>query len=144
MFTIPENSKKPLKYAAIVIGIMLLLIAANETYKYLYNTLPPKLVSVTIKYLPESPCRKDTPIHMLVVNESYRHVVKASFTLAIKEDEGSHNLMPLSAGNYSTDELIEAGKSYEGCWSYPKLYNNKHAPESLMYIVKNQVIKFAE
>ena len=144
MYTIPENLVKPLKYAGILVGILLVVIVANETYKYFYYELPPKLVNVTVKYLPELPCRKDSPMHMLIVNDSYRYVIKTDFSLTVKVEEGSENLVPLLAGDYSTDELVEPGKFYEGCWSYPKLYNNKHAPESLIYSVKRKSITFSD
>lgn len=144
MYSIPDHLVKPLKYAAILAGIVVVIISVNESYKYLYYKLPPTLVNVSVKYLPASPCRKDTPMYMLIINDSYRSVVSTSFILTVKVDEASENLIPLLAGNYSSDVLIKPGESHEGCWSYPKLYNNKHAPESLIYSVKRQSIKFAD
>ena len=139
-----ENIKKPVKYAVILIGIALILILANEAYQYLYYKLPPKLVSVSLRYTPEEPCRPDTPMHMLIVNDSYREIIKTSFVLSVKVDEQSNSIAQLLSSNYSTDVVIGARETYEGCWAYPKLYNNKHAPEKLLYEAKSQSIKFSD
>ena len=139
-----DNLKKPLKYAIILLVMALLVFLANETYQYLYYKLPPKMVSVSIKYLPAAPCRKDTPMFMLIVNDSYREIIKTDFILSVKAGKDSEDIAQLLSRDYSTDVVIAAGDSYEGCWSYPKLYNNKHAPESLLYSIKRQAITFSE
>ncbi|NOQ89327.1 MAG: hypothetical protein GQ549_00095 [Gammaproteobacteria bacterium] len=139
-----ENIKKPVKYAVILIGIALILILANEAYQYLYYKLPPKLVSVSLRYTPEEPCRPDTPMHMTIVNDGYREIIKTSFVLSVKVDEQSNSIAQLLSSNYSTDRVVAAGETYEGCWAYPKLYNNKHAPENLLYEAKSQSIEFSD
>ena len=102
------------------------------------------MVSVTMKYSPAAPCREDTPMFMLIVNDSYREIVKTDFILSVKTGEDSEDLAQLLSRDYSTDTVIAAGGRYEGCWSYPKLYNYKHAPEKLLYQVKRQSVKFKE
>ncbi len=139
-----EILSKYSKTAAIVVFIMLLLIAALWAYKYLYYTLPPQLVSITLKYQPESPCRKDSPLYMQILNDSYRDVLGTSFSLSVKVNENSENIAQLLSNTYSTDTIIKAGDSHEGCWSFPKLYTNKHDPYELIYEVERQVVRFSD
>lgn len=139
-----EAFTKYSKPAAIVVLIVSLLIAASWTYNYLYYTLPPQLVSITLKYQPESPCRKDSPLYMQITNDSYRDVLGSSFELSVKVDEKGDNIAQLLSNRYSTDTRIEARSTHHGCWSYPRLYVNKHDPHQLIYEAKNQVIKFSD
>jgi len=139
-----EILSKYSKTAAIVVFILLLLIAALWAYKYLYHTLPPQLVSITLKYQPESPCRKDSPLYMQILNDSYRDVLGTSFSLSVKVNENSENIAQLLSNTYSTDTIIKAGDSHEGCWSFPKLYTNKHDPYELIYEVERQVVRFSD
>jgi len=139
-----EILSKYSKTAAIVVFILLLLIAALWAYKYLYYTLPPQLVSITLKYQPESPCRKDSPLYMQILNDSYRDVLGTSFSISVKVNENSENIAQLLSNTYSTDTIIKAGDSHEGCWSFPKLYTNKHDPYELIYEVERQVVRFSD
>ena len=139
-----EILSKYSKTAAIVVFILLLLIAALWAYKYLYHTLPPQLVSITLKYQPESPCRKDSPLYMQILNDSYRDVLGTSFSISVKVNENSENIAQLLSNTYSTDTIIKAGDSHEGCWSFPKLYTNKHDPYELIYKVERQVVRFSD
>ena len=139
-----EILSKYSKTAAIVVFILLLLITALWAYKYLYHTLPPQLVSITLKYQPESPCRKDSPLYMQILNDSYRDVLGTSFSLSVKVNENSENIAQLLSNTYSTDTIIKAGDSHEGCWSFPKLYTNKHDPYELIYEVERQVVRFSD
>lgn len=139
-----EILSKYSKIAAIVVFILLLLIAALWAYKYLYYTLPPQLVSITLKYQPESPCRKDSPLYMQILNDSYRDVLGTSFSLSVKVNENSENIAQLLSNTYSTDTIVKAGDSHEGCWSFPKLYTNKHDPYELIYEVERQVVRFSD
>ena len=132
------------KPAAIAVLILLLLITAGWAYKYLYYTLPPQLVSITLKYQPEPPCRKDSPLYMQILNDSYRDVLGTSFSLSVKVNENSENIAQLLSNTYSTDTIIKAGDSHEGCWSFPKLYTNKHDPYELIYEVERQVVRFSD
>jgi hypothetical protein len=129
--------------AVIVVLILLAIIAARSAYIYFYHTLPPQLVTITVSYAPEPPCRKDSPLYMQILNDSYREVLGASFNLSVKVDEHSDSIVRLSEDDYSTDSVIKARSSHEGCWSYPKLYTNKHDPNKLIYEVTQQVIKFS-
>lgn len=139
-----EILSKHSKAAVIIVVTLLALVAAHSAYNYLYHTLPPQLVSITVKYLPESPCRKDSPFYMQILNDSYRDVLGTSFTLSVKVDEQSDSIVQLAASAYSTDTVVKAGTTHEGCWSYPKLYKNKHDPYKLIYEVKQPVIKFSD
>jgi len=133
-----------MKYAALSIAVVLILMLSNEAYQYLYYKLPLKLVSVTLKYSPGEPCRPDTPMHMTIVNEGYREIIKTSFILSVKVDEKSNSIAQLLSSNYSTDRVVGAGETYQGCWLYPKLYSNKYAPEKLLYEAKSQSIEFSD
>ena len=139
-----EMLSKYSKLAAVIVFILLLLIAARWAYNYLYYTLPPQLVSITLKYQPESPCRQDSPLHMLIQNDSYRDVLGTSFALSVKVSQDGDNIAQLLSNAYSTDTVIKASSSHEGCWSFPKLYTNKHDPNELIYEVKRQVVRFED
>ena len=139
-----EVLSKYTKLAVVVVFIMLLMIAALWAYRYLYYTLPPQLVSITLKYQPESPCRKDSPLYMQILNDSYRDVLGTSFSLSVKTSEGGDNIAQLLSSTYSTDTVIKAGKSHEGCWPFPKLYTYKHEPNELIYEAERQVVRFGD
>jgi hypothetical protein len=139
-----EILSKYTKTAAIAVFILLLVIAALWAYRYLYYTLPPQLVSITLEYQPESPCRKDSPLYMQILNDSYRDVLGTSFALSVKASKDGDNIAQLLSNTYSTDTIIKAGKTHEGCWSFPKLYTNKHDPNELIYEVKRQVVRFGD
>jgi hypothetical protein len=139
-----EALTKYSKPAAIVVLIASLLIAASWAYNYLYYTLPPQLVSITLKYQPEPPCRKDSPLYMQITNDSYRDVLGTSFVLSVKVDDEGDNIAQLLSNKYSTDTLIEARSTHQGCWSYPRLYVNKHDPHELIYEAKDQLINFSD
>ena len=119
-------------------------IAALWAYRYLYYSLPPQLLSITLKYQPEPPCRKDSPLYMQILNDSYRDVLGTSFALSVKASKDGDNIAQLLSNTYSTDTIIKAGKTHEGCWSFPKLYTNKHDPNELIYEVKRQVVRFGD
>ena len=132
------------KAIAISVLVLLALIAARSAYIYLYHTLPPQLVTITVSYAPDSPCRKDSPLYMQILNDSYREVLGVSFSLSVKVDEYSDSIVRLLESDYSTDTAVKANSSHEGCWPFPKLYSNKHDPYKLIYEVQRQVIKFSD
>ena len=144
MYMMIEINSKYLKIASVVVVFIMLLVVARTAYTYLYYTLPPQLVDITVKYRPGPPCRDDTPIYMKITNGSYREVVGTSFVMSVKVDEQSDSIAQLSSSSYATDAIIKAGDDHEGCWPYPKLYNHTHAPEKLIYKVKRQLIKFSD
>lgn len=131
------------KRNVIVVIILLTLYPAYLAFDYLYHTLPPQQVGITVEYLPESPCREDSPFYMRITNDSYRDVLGTSFTLSVKVDEHSDSIVQYDKDSYSTDTVVKAGTSHEGCWAYPKLYKNNHDPYKLIYEVKQPVIKFS-
>ena len=139
-----EIISKHAKTALIAVLILLLLFAAHAAYKYLYYTLPPQLVSIKVRYLPDAPCRQDTPFYMQIVNDSYRDVLGTSFTLSVKVDEKSESIVQLSANAYSTDTVVKAGTTHEGCWPYPRLYKNKHDRNKLIYEVLQPNVNFGD
>ena len=136
-------SKNP-KAIIIIVLILLALYPAYLAFNYLYYTLPPQLVTIEVKYQPDSPCRKDSPFYMRITNDSYRDVLGTSFTLSVKVDEESDSIVQLAAQSYTTDTVVAAGTSHEGCWTYPKLYRNKHDPHNFIYQVKKPVIRFSD
>lgn len=135
-------SKNPKTIIFLVLAL-LALYPAYLAFYYLYYTLPPQQVSIDVKYQPEPPCRKDSPFYMRITNDSYRDVMGTSFKLSVKVDEHSDSIVQLSAENYSTDTVVKAGTAHEGCWTYPKVYKNKHDPYKLIYEVKQPVIRFS-
>lgn len=134
--------KNPLKAVAVVVGIILLLIIARIAYNYLYYTLPPQQVNVSVKYSPGATCRVDSPIYMLITNDSSREIISTSFSLSVKKRINSDNFIQLLARNYSTDKIIKAGSSYGGCWAYPKLNTDHYVPEELIYEINGKQIMF--
>lgn len=139
-----EILSKNSKAIIIIVLILLALYPAYLAFNYLYYTLPPQLVTIEVKYQPDSPCRKDSPFYMRITNDSYRDVLGTSFTLSVKVDEESDSIVQLAAQSYTTDTVVAAGTSHEGCWTYPKLYRNKHDPHKLIYQVKKPVIRFSD
>ena len=117
-------------------------IAALWAYRYLYYSLPPQLLSITLKHQPEPPCRKDSPLYMQIPNDSYRDVLGTSLALSVKVSGFGDNIAQLLSNRYSTDTIIKAGKSPEGCRSLPRSYTNKHEPNGLIYQVKRQIVRF--
>lgn len=139
-----EILSKNSKAIIIIVLILLALYPAYLAFNYLYYTLPPQLVSIEVKYQPDAPCREDSPFYMRITNDSYRDVLGTSFTLSVKVDEESDSIVQLAAQSYTTNTVVAAGTSHEGCWTYPKLYRNKHDPYKLIYQVKKPVIKFSD
>ena len=137
-----DRVKKPLMIAAVLLGMALLASAALAAYEYLYITLPPQLVTVSVSYSPDSACREDSPVYMLIKNNSYREVVTTSFILSVKKAVKGDNFIQLLAKNYSTDRVIKAGESYAGCWAYPKLNTEHYVPEELIYETVSQQVVF--
>lgn len=138
-----EFISKNSKAIIFIVVILLALYPAYLVFNYLYYTLPPQKVSIEVKYQPDSPCRKDSPFYMRITNDSYRDVLGTSFTLTVKVDEQSDSIVQLAAESYITDTVVKAGTSHEGCWTYPKLYKNRHDRYKLIYEVKQPVIKFS-
>jgi len=134
--------KNPLKVVAVLFGIILLLIIARTAYNYLYYTLPPQQVNVSVRYSPDVTCRMDSPIYMLVTNDSWREITSTSFSLSVKKRINGKNFIQLLARSYSTDKIIKAGGSYGGCWAYPKLNTDHYVPEELIYEINGKQIEF--
>jgi hypothetical protein len=141
-YNMNDSLKKPLMIVAVLLGIGLLTSAAFAAFDYLYVTLPPQQVNITVSYSPESACRKDSPVYMLITNDSYREIVNTSFTLFVKRTIDGDNFIQLLTKDYSTDRVIKAGESYAGCWAYPKLNTEHYIPEELIYEVNNQQVVF--
>jgi len=137
-----DSLKKPLMTVAVLIGIVLLVSAARAAYEYLYITLPPQQVKVSISYSPQNNCREDSPVYMLITNDSYREIVNTSFNLTVKKTINGDNFIQLLSKNYSTDRVIKAGESYAGCWAYPKLNTEHYVPEELIYEISNEHVVF--
>jgi hypothetical protein len=137
-----DSLKKPLMIAAVLLGIVLLSSAAAAAYEFLYITLPPKQVNISVSYSPESICREDSPVYMLIKNDSFREIVNTSFVLSVKKTINADNYIQLLTKNYSTDRVIKAGESYAGCWAYPKLNTEHYVPEELLYEVESQQVVF--
>lgn len=139
-----DSLKKPLMIVAVLVGIVLLLLVARATYNYLHYTLPPEQVNIAISYSPDTTCRMDSPMYMLITNDSSREIINTSFSLSIKKQNDNYNYIPLSARNYSTGKIIKAGNSYGGCWAFPKLETNKYIPEKLIYEITGKQIVFRD
>jgi len=141
---IDDSLRKPLMIAAVLLGIVLLVTAARAAFEYLYITLPPQQVTITVSYSPETSCREDSPVYMLIKNDSYRDIVNTSFALSVKKTVKGDNFIQLLVKNYSTDRVIKAGESYAGCWVYPKLNTQHYVPEELLYEVNSKQVVFRD
>ena len=139
-----DGLKKPLKIAAVLVSIVSVLIVARATYIYVYHTLPPMQVNISVRYSPDNTCRKDSPIYMLITNDSSHEIINTSFNLVVKKKYNDDNFILLLAKNYSTEKNIKAGDSYGGCWAYPKLNTAHYVPEELTYEVNRKQIMFRE
>ncbi len=139
-----ESFEKPLKIVGVLVVLIVLLFAARMAFDYVYYTLPPEQVKITVRYSPDYKCRLDSPVHMQIKNDSKREIISTSFSLAVKKDKSSENLTQLLAGNFTTDKVIQAGGSYEGCWSYPELKTDKYVPENLLYEIKRKKVVFSD
>lgn len=137
-----DSLEKPIKIAAGMFGIVLMLMAAYAAYDYVYHTLPPQQVSISVQYSPDNTCKRDSPIYMLITNDSSREIIGTSFNLSVKKESDNDNFIQLLAKNYATDTVIKAGDSYGGCWSYPKLNTRYYAPENLIYEIDRKQIMF--
>jgi hypothetical protein len=139
-----DSIKKPLMIVAVLLGIALLAYAGRAAFEYLYITLPPQQVAVSVSYSPETSCRADSPVYMLIKNDSYREIVNTSFTLSVKKTINGDNFIQLLTKDYSTDRVIKAGESYAGCWVYPKLNTEHYVPEELVYDINSQNVVFRD
>ena len=137
-----ENIKIPLKVVVVLIGFTLLLVMLAAAYNYVYHTLPPEQVNVSVSYSPDNNCRSDSPVYMVIKNDSYRDVINTSFSLSIKKGVNSDNFIQLLEKDYATEQAIKAGDSYGGCWAYPKLNTKFYDPEKLIYEIKRKQITF--
>lgn len=133
-----------MKLVLVSLATVLVLLAVYAAYIYVYHTLPPTQVGITVGYSPETACRADAPVYMLIKNDSLREIVSTSFNLSIQKENESYNYLPMSARVYSTDRVISAGEAYGGCWSFPKLELKKYVPEKLIYKVTGQNIVFRD
>ena len=140
--TMNENINIPLKAVVVLVGIILALVILAASYNYLYYTLPPEQVNVSVSYSPANNCRSDSPVYMLITNDSYRDIITTSFSLSIKKGVDSDNFIQLLEKNYATEQAIKAGDSYGGCWAYPKLNTRFYDPEKLIYEIKRKQITF--
>jgi len=137
-----DSLRKPLMIVAALLGTVLLVAAGRAAFEYLYVTLPPQQVSITVSYSPETSCREDSPVYMLIKNDSYREIVNTSFNLSVKKMIKGGNFIQLLAKDYSTDRVIKAGESYAGCWVYPKLNTQHYVPEELIYEINSKHVVF--
>jgi len=137
-----DSYKKHLKIAFVLVGIIFAMVTGRYAFNYIYHTLPPKQVSISVRYSPEISCRMDTPVYMLIKNRSMREIANTSFTLSVKKKINSDNFIQLLKRNYSTDKSIKAGDSYGGCWTYPKLITNHYVPEELIYEISGEQLVF--
>ena len=80
-----DSLKKPLQIIVVLVGIILTLVVIRTTYYYVYHTLPPQQVNISVSYLPENTCRMDSPIYMLITNDSGREIINTTFSLLIKK-----------------------------------------------------------
>ena len=139
-----DDLKKPLQVVAVLFGIVLVLVVIRVSYNYVYHTLPPKQVDISVRYSPDNTCRADSPIYMLITNNSSREIINTSFNLSVKKADSSESFIQLLAKNYSTGKIIKAGDSYGGCWAYPKLITAYYVPEKLIYEVDRKQIVFRD
>jgi hypothetical protein len=139
-----DSLKKPFKIVLVLVAIILAPLVARTTYYYMYYTLPPKQVDISVKYSPDVTCRADSPIYILITNDSRREIISASFRLLVKKRINDDNFIQLLAKNYSTDRIIKAGDSYGGCWVYPKLNTEHYVPEELIYEINGKQIVFSD
>ena len=139
-----DSLKKPLKIAVVLVSIVLVLVVARATYIYVYHTLPPRQVNISVRYSPDNTCRVDSPIYMLITNDSSRDIINTTFNLLVKKGYNNGNFILLLAKDYSTDKIIKAGDSYGGCWAYPKLNTAHYVPEELTYEINRKQIMFRE
>lgn len=137
-----ESLTTPLKVIAVLSGITLALLVVAASYDYVYHTLPPRQVTVAVSYSPDNTCRSDSPLYMLITNDSYREIINTSFSLSVKKQIDSDNSIQLLEKNYLTEQIIKAGDSYGGCWSYPKLNTKFYDPEKLIYELNGKEITF--
>jgi hypothetical protein len=135
---------KNYNFIAVPAGILSVLLLAFSAFYYMYYILAPEKVNVSVRYSPGAVCGMDTPIYMLITNDSYRDIIKTSFTLIVKKESGSDNFIQLLEKNYSTDSPVKAGDTYGGCWVYPKLITSHYVPEELIYEIKNKNIVFRD
>ncbi len=136
--------KNPMKLIVVLSSIVLFVVAAITSYNYLYHTLPPEQVAIAISYSPDTSCRVDSPVYMLIKNDSYREIISTSFSLSVKKQINSNNYIQLLEKNYITDKIIKAGESYGGCWPYPKLNTDHYVPEKLMYEINTKQVAFRD
>jgi len=139
-----DSLNKPLKIVGVLASIILILIAIRAAYAYVYYTWPPKQVNISVSYSPNTKCRAETPIYMLITNDSFREITSTSFGLAVRERNNSDNLVPLLARGYSTGKVIKSGSSYGACWEYPELATDDYDPKDLTYGVTRQQIAFRD
>lgn len=136
--------KNPMKLIAVLAGIALFIVAVTGSYHYLYHKLPPKQVAIAISYAPDTSCRVDSPVYMLIKNDSYREIISTSFSLSVKKQINSNTYIQLLEKNYITDRIIKAGESYGGCWPYPKLNTDHYVPEKLRYEINSKQVAFRD
>lgn len=139
-----DSLKKHFRFIAMLAGTCLLLTVTYAAYYYVYYTLAPEQVNVSVRYSPGTVCGSDTPIYMLISNDSYRDIINTSFTLIVKKESSSDNFIQLLEKNYSTDSLVKAGDTYGGCWVYPELITSHYVPEELIYEIKHKRIVFRD
>ena len=137
-----DGLKKPLMIAAVVVGIALFAFAAHAAYNYVHYTLPPEQVNIVVSYSPDTACRIDSPVYMLITNDSSREIISTSFSLSIKKRINNDNFIQLLDRDYFTEKIIQAGDSYAGCWVYPKLNTEHYVAEELIYEIKSKDITF--
>lgn len=139
-----DSLKKPLKIAIVLIVMILTLIVVHAGFNYLYYTLPPEQVKISVSYSPDTTCRKGIPLHMLITNGSYREIISTSFSLSVKKRVNKDNFIQLLLRDYSTDKVIKSGGSYDGCWTYPELNTKHYVPEELIYEIDRKQIMFRD
>ncbi|MFV9615633.1 MAG: hypothetical protein ACNYZG_06730, partial [Gammaproteobacteria bacterium] len=76
------------------------------TYSYVYHTLPPQQVNISVAYLPDNTCRKDSPIYMLITNDSRREIINTTFSLLVKNRTNSDGFILLLEKNIQLIKLL--------------------------------------
>ncbi|MBE9559939.1 MAG: hypothetical protein IMF15_04080 [Proteobacteria bacterium] len=137
-----SDTTKPLKIIVTLSVVTLTLMVAYQAYNYLRYTLPPEQVSVSISYSTDINCRKDSPLYMLITNDSYRRIINTSFSLYVKKKYDNDSFLLLLKKVYSTDKVIDADSAYGGCWSFPELNTRYYVPGDLIYEIKQQQVTF--
>lgn len=79
---------------------LIALFATPKIYRYVQHTLPPNQVDITARYSPNLPCRKDSPLYIVIFSDSPQQVNSATFSPSVNKGCGE-NLIRLLPSTYS-------------------------------------------